>query len=278
MAGRLAAMAVLAWVASGQQIRHYWVSDEKLKERFGAVETKNRLRQERLQRQFEEAGCAGERLALQPVRGTKIPNVICTLPGQTAVTVVVGAHHDKSVASQTGAVDNWSGASLLPSLYESLAKEPRQRTYVFVGFTAEEVGLVGSEEFLKQWRKAGRPDPEAMVNVDSVGMTPTKVWPGRSDERLVSVLARLAEAMKLPLGGVDVGAVGDSDSRSFALKKIPVVDIHSVTQQTLRVLHSPDDGPAAVRFEYYRDTYRLLAGFLALMDTLPPAAQAANGQ
>jgi putative aminopeptidase FrvX len=33
---------------------------------------------------------------------------------------------------------------LLPSLLQAIAIEPRQHSYVFIGFTEEEVGLIGS--------------------------------------------------------------------------------------------------------------------------------------
>ncbi len=256
-----------------QQLRFYRVPDEQLEARLGAAKVKNVERQAELQRLFEEAGCKGESLELQRVSGTKAPNIFCTLRGETQVTVVVGAHHDKVPQSALGLVDNWSGASMLPSLYESLAKEKRQITFIFAGFAAEEDGFLGSEEMMKQWKKQGRGKIEAMVNIDSVGMTPTKVWPARSDERLLAVLAGVARAMKLPVSGVDVSQVGDSDSVTFAQRKIPVVDVHGVTQETFRTLHSPYDKPGAVVFEHYRDTYRLMAGFLSFLDSMQAAAR-----
>lgn len=92
---------------------------------------------------FTEAGCDESHLSEQPVKGSKLPNVICVLPGSSDRVIIVGAHFDR-VPDGDGVVDNWSGASLLPSLYEAVKLEPRKHTYIFVGFTDEEKGEVGS--------------------------------------------------------------------------------------------------------------------------------------
>ena len=42
-----------------------------------------------------------------------------------------------------GAVDDWSGAVMLPSVYQSLKSKARRDTFVFVAFAGEEGGLLG---------------------------------------------------------------------------------------------------------------------------------------
>jgi len=50
-------------------------------------------------------------LTEQTVKGSKLPNVICTLPGfGPARPILVGAHYDH-ISDGDGVVDNWSGAS-----------------------------------------------------------------------------------------------------------------------------------------------------------------------
>jgi Zn-dependent M28 family amino/carboxypeptidase len=63
----------------------------------------------------------------QPVKGSKLPNVICLLPGTSDKVIVVGAHFDR-VSEGDGVVDNGSGASLLPSLHEAVKIVPRKHT------------------------------------------------------------------------------------------------------------------------------------------------------
>jgi hypothetical protein len=78
---------------------------------------------------------------------------------------------------------------------------------------------------------------------------------------------RIAAFLKLPLMGVDTSRVGGTDSDSFASARIPVVTIHSITQETLRTLHGSGDRLDAIRGPDYYDSYRLVAVYLAFLDT-----------
>lgn len=105
-----------------------------------------------------------------------------------------------------------------------------------------------------------------MVNIDSVGMTSTKVWARRADKRLLTALAQVASSVKLPVAGVNVGEVGDTDSLPFASKKIPVIDIHSITQENFERLHEGRDTPDTIRMDDYCDTYKLVSIYLGFLD------------
>jgi hypothetical protein len=48
--------------------------------------------------------------------------------------------------------------------------------------------------------------------------------------------ALVARALNLPVDGVNVERVGDSDSHPFAARKLRVIDFHSLIQENLRVL------------------------------------------
>ena len=225
----------------------------------------NARRKEELQKLFEEAGCSAGCLELQKVKASRHPNLVSTLAGTDAGTIVVGAHYD-AVEAGDGVVDNWSGASLLPTLYENMKEKPRRHTFVFIGFTDEEKGLVGSESYVRELDKEKLGRIRAMVNLDSLGLSPTKGWLSHADKNLAQMLAALASALKLPLDWVNVDGVGSSDSESFARKKVPAITIHSVTQETLSVLHSPRDRVTAIALDAYYDTYRLLAAYLVYLD------------
>jgi hypothetical protein len=75
--------------------------------------------------------------------------------------------------------------------------------------------------------------------------------------------------MNLPLPGVNVDRVGKSDEEFFIQRKVPAIIVHSLTQETIPILHSPKDNYAAIRQQDYYDTYRLLSGYLALLDEKP---------
>ena len=109
-------------------------------------------REETLKKMFAEAGCDELHLSEQAVKGSKLPNVVCTLPGNSRKTIIVGAHYDH-VSAGNGVVDNWSGASLLPSLYQAVKSDARIHTYVFVGFADEEKGEIGSHSYARQMSK-----------------------------------------------------------------------------------------------------------------------------
>jgi len=259
-------LAILLWAlaANGQQIRFTLLQREVVEERLKTGPGKNDERHDRLEQMFREAQC-GMNLTNQPVRGSKIPNVVCQLPGQTCSIIVVGAHFDNQGAG-SGLVDNWSGASLLPSVFQSLRDVPRTHTFVFVGFTDEEKGLVGSKFYVKQLGGDELKAVNAMVNVDTVGLSSAKLWLSRADKELANAFYAVANSLDLPREAVNVEQVGSTDSESFRLKKIRSVTIHSLTQETLPILHTAQDQLSQIDLNHYYDTYRLLVAYLAFLD------------
>ena len=235
-----------------------------IEERLRGYVRKNSEREPALRRLFEDAGCDKDALLEQPVKGAKAPNLVCTHTGATDATIIVGAHFDL-IETGDGVVDNWSGAALLPSTLQALAGAPRKHTFEFVAFTGEESGLIGSKSFVKQLGEQ-RSHVKAMVNMDSLGLSDTKVWVSHSDQELVRWLGALAKTMNLPITCVNVDQVGSTDSEPFREGKIPAITVHSVTQETLKILHSPADKIEAIHLDEYYRTYRLVSAYLAFLD------------
>lgn len=258
------AFAILPLAGIAQKIQFYQVSREIIETRLAAYVTKNDTREPALRRIFEDAGCSGEKLSEQPVKGLKEPNLICNLQGPRESAILVGAHFDLEEAGH-GVVDNWSGASLLPSLYQGLVAVDRRHTLRFVAFSGEEKGLVGSKAYVRQMEKT-REAVIAMVNLDTLGLSETEVWVSRADPKLVQIIQRAAATMELPISGMNVEQVGYTDSESFREKRIPAITIHSLTQATLPILHSPKDRIEAIRKDEYYRTYRLILAYLSLLD------------
>jgi Zn-dependent M28 family amino/carboxypeptidase len=211
----------------------------------------------------------------QPTREPPAPpNVICVLSGQTTEAIVVAAHTDKVEGAGDGVVDNWSGAALLPSLVFSLEQRPRRHTFVFVGFTAEEKGLVGSAYYAAHLSRVERTHVAAVVNLDSLGLGPTEVWASHADKVLLEQLMNTAASVKLPVSEMNVDQLGTADSESFAPYHIPRITLHSVKPENWRILHSSRDTVEAIRFSDYYDSYRLIAAYLDDLDRelgKPPA-------
>jgi hypothetical protein len=265
----IALLAVTALIGAGQTTAVHFktVSKTDIERRLSDFEGTNYKRELRLRSLFEEAGCTGDNLTEQRVTHTKVPNVICTLPGSTGSVIVVGAHFD-FVDRGKGVVDNWSGCSLLPSLFESLKVVERRHTFVFIGFTNEEEGLVGSKFYVHQLSQEARQTIRAMVNLDSLGLSPTKMEADRADTKLLDALSATAASFNLPLSVVNVHKVGRSDSDSFQDLKVPAICIHSVTTETFPILHTARDQMSAMHFDDYYNTYLLLRAYLAYLDEL----------
>ena len=227
--------------------------------------TRNALREGLIRKWLAEAGCKDANLSEQEFDRKLPPNVICLLPGETREIIVVGAHTDH-VEVGDGVVDNWTGAVLLPALLYSLSAQPRRHTFVFVGFAAEEKGLVGSQYYVEHMTREQRGQIEGMVNFDSLGLGPTEVWASHADKVLLDSLDAVAMACRLPVSVMDVGEESSADSEAFAAQKIRRITLHSVTQRTLSILHSEDDRMAAIRMKDYYDSYRLIAAYLAYLD------------
>jgi hypothetical protein len=253
---------------TAQSIRYKEVSREIVEARLRKYIGKNEQREATLKQLFIEAGCdEREHLSEQAVKGSKLPNVICVLPGTSGKVVLVGAHFDRTPQGD-GVVDNWSSASLLPSLYEAVKVEPRRHTYIFIGFTDEEQGEIGSRFYVRQMTKEQVAATDAMVNMDTLGLGPTEVWASHSDKQLTSTLGYIASQLNLHVTGMNVEQIGSTDSEQFAERKIPRITIHSLTQQTFNagIIHTAKDNFSAMRLDDYYQTYRLISAYLAYLD------------
>jgi hypothetical protein len=247
-----------------QQFTFQVIREQLVIERLKAFSRINSAREAGLKKMFTEAGCA-DHMSELPVRHLKDPNLVCVLPGKSNRTIVVGAHFDH-VDVGDGVVDNWSGAALLPSLYQSLRGRPVVHTFIFVAFAGEEQGLVGSKGYINSLSKEAVNSTSAMINLECLGVGPSKVWLSHSDRLLAGAFFNLADAIKVPAGVMNVERVGSSDSEPFAERKIARITIHSLTQETWPILHSARDKLDAIVPADYYATYRLLAGYLSLLD------------
>jgi hypothetical protein len=262
-------LALVLTCATGAlaQTSHYRQLPLKaIEERLQQYAGSDLIREAALKKIFREAGCSVENIKEQAVPQSPPPNVSCTLQGTGEGVIVVGAHFDH-VNAGDGVVDNWSGASLLPSLYESLALTPRRHTFVFVSFAGEERGFLGSRAYVAGLDGEELSDIRAMVDIDTLGLGPTEVWASNSDPALVKSLFAVAAATHLQAGVMNVDGIGDSDGHSFKARKIPIITLHSVTPETLSTLHTYRDKFSAINISDYYDSYKLMAEYLATLDS-----------
>ena len=260
-----ALVAGFAAVSFGATIQYQTLDKAVIEQRLRSVGSTDESRERIIRDLFVKAGCPSEALQELPVRHVRAPNVLCSIPGQTDSVILVSAHFD-FVRRGNGVIDNWSGAALVPSLLESLSKTPRHHRFVFVCFTNEEEGMIGSKAYVHGLSKEQLHQISAVINLDSLATGPTKVEVDRGDKRLLLALSAIAQTLHLPLSAVNVHQVGRSDSDTFQDAGVPAITVHSITQETLPILHSARDRMEAVKFNDYYDSYKLLAAYLAYLD------------
>jgi len=181
------------------------------------------------------------------VAGAPIKNVIGLLPGSGTLadqTVVIGAHYDhlglggmeamdnpdSTGKVHNGADDNASGTVALMEIARRLAKEraSNRRTFVFVAFSGEEMGLLGSTYYVKH---PVRPLPTtyAMLNLDMVGRLGDRklaVFGTETAREFPALLDSIATRDQMPVSGTGDG-YGSSDHESFYTQSIPVLHFFS---------------------------------------------------
>jgi hypothetical protein len=188
-------------------------------------------------------------------------NVIGLLPGRDKKrrdeVLVVGAHYDhlggglfgaldpdSAGRPHNGADDNASGIATMLEVAQRLAQSPPDRTIVFVAFSGEELGLLGSAWYVRN-PVAPVARTTAMINFDMVGRL--------TNERLIIYGTETAKEFPALLdslnrtAGFDLKARGDgygpSDQSSFYAVKLPVLhfftdlheDYHRATDDAVKL-------------------------------------------
>jgi hypothetical protein len=271
----LVLILVCAPLCRAQKFHFSPLSESVIRRRVEDAPSDRREREKRIKELFAEAGCGTGKLNEQPLQGIEGENVICRLAGTTNQTIVVGANYDPME------IDNWPGASLLPSLFQSLNRRQRSHTFVFVAFADNKGDLAGSQFFARQMAQSDLERTDAMIDLSALGFSPTKVSSAASDKKLVELFFRVIYALNEVASQVDISKALHVDSESFAALHIPQITIHSLTHESVAALlpepQEPEPGADAAhldtRFQqnlYYK-SYRLISGYLAYLDqTLKP--------
>ena len=186
-------------------------------------------------------GCTAKGAADIVVREWEVKNVVGVLEGTGPLadeTIIIGAHYDHlgsggagslapwTVDIHNGADDNASGTATLLELARRFAtrEQKPQRRLVFIAFTGEERGLLGSAHYVRNPRFA-LDQTVAMINLDMVGrladdeLTLYGTGTAKEFDEMVDGLnaAYEFEIAKKP------GGYGPSDHASFYPKEIPVL-------------------------------------------------------
>jgi aminopeptidase YwaD len=156
--------------------------------------------------------------------GSTSHNVLAVIPGKSDETIIICAHHDSMLTP--GAVDDASGVAAILDIARLLSNEKFSRTIMFASFGAEELGLLGSSNFVDTHPTD---DIVGVIAIDSIAPGPADgLRAGLRDsglattERLDLHVKLVASKIGLRVRDESVGTIrGYSDYASFTRKGIP---------------------------------------------------------
>jgi hypothetical protein len=203
---------------------------------------------------FQEFKVEGSAASRAGVAGQSARNVVGLLPGSNPSlreqVIVVGAHYDhlgegpfgaldpdSTGKPHNGADDNASGVAAIINLAHQLSQNPPARTLVFVAFSGEELGLLGSAYYVRS-PTVPLARTMAMINFDMVGRLRNNrliIYGTETATQFTSLLDSLNAGF-----GFDLKMRGDgygpSDQSSFYAVQKPVLhfftDLHEDYHRT----------------------------------------------
>ena len=97
----------------------------------------------------------------------------------------------------------------------------------------------------------------------------TAMWGNRADDNLRQDLFSVSRALDLPLRDVGFQKNVALDAKAFRGAGVPTITVHSMDRRTARLLTEPyrDRGVAAIDWESYAESARMLVFYLAYLDT-----------
>ncbi len=165
-------------------------------------------------------------------------NVVVDIPGTTGEEIVALCAHYDTVPYTTGSTDNTGGSATLLELARIFAKQPPKRTLRFIWCGSEEVGLVGSINYLKQHEDQIE-RIKLLVNIDVAGgIIGRNVCIVTGAESLRAYAAALSKELGCGMN-TELG-ISSSDSLPFGDKGIPSLNIARYGGATT-YLHTCDD-------------------------------------
>lgn len=197
-------------------------------------------------------------------KGVGVKNVVGVLEGTGPLadeTLVIGGHYDhlgfggegslqfNSRDIHNGADDNASGTTMVMEMARRLASQadPLPRRVVFILFSAEERGLLGSQHYVDN-PLFPLDKTIGMVNFDMVGRlnasNDVTVYGTGSSPTFDAIVDGLGKAAGFNIKKINDGT-GPSDHQSFYLKNMPVLFFFTGTHANY---HRPSDDAETINF------------------------------
>jgi Zn-dependent M28 family amino/carboxypeptidase len=186
-------------------------------------------------------------------------NVIGFLDNKAQNTIIIGAHYDHlgygaegslfrgdSKEIHNGADDNASGVAVLLNLAQKLKEKNSGNNYLFMAFSGEEMGLLGSNYFTKN-PTINLSKANYMLNMDMVGRLKQDSTLAVYGVGTSPILKQVVKANNSKFKIIEnESGVGPSDHTSFYNSDIPV--LHFFTGQH-EDYHKPGDDIEKLNYE-----------------------------
>lgn len=201
----------------------------------------------------------GTQLIREELNGRNVVGAIYT---GSEKTVVIGAHYDHLGYGEfgnslymgdpmihNGADDNASGVALMLGLAKRLYKQRKrlEHNYIFIAFSAEELGLLGSKAFVNA-DLLSSDKVHYMMNFDMVGRLNEEaelgIFGSGTSSKWESSIKKL-DTTDFQINRSPSG-MGSSDHTSFYLSGVPVVHFFSGTHEDY---HKPSDDEEKINYD-----------------------------
>ncbi len=199
------------------------------------------------------------RLESEQAQAFNVVGMIEAGEGKRPGVIVIGAHYDHlgyggrySLAPDKqephgGADDNASGVAALLEIARHMSehREQLQRDVIFIAFSGEEMGVLGSSYFTRLRGDAGMKQIAAMLNLDMVGRlrgNALSVLGAESAEEWGPLIETACERARVLCASSGDG-YGPSDHSPFYAAGVPVLHFFTGAHSDY---HKPSDRPVAV--------------------------------
>ena len=186
-------------------------------------------------------------------------NVVGFINNNADKTVVIGAHYDhlglgdegslyrdESQAIHNGADDNASGVAVMIDLAGRLKNINTNNNYLFIAFSGEEMGLLGSNYFVKNPTLSNE-NINYMINMDMVGRLKTDSTLAVYGTGTSPIFKQTISANNKRFKIIEKeSGIGPSDHTSFYLQDIPVLHLFTGQHEDY---HKPTDDFDKLNYE-----------------------------
>lgn len=211
-------------------------------------------------------------------------NVVGYLDNGSDKTIIIGAHFDHLGTGlmgssrdanpegkiHNGADDNASGTSGMMELarYYSQNSKKEGCNFIFIAFSGEELGLVGSKKFT-EYEGFNATSTQCMLNMDMIGRLndSTKkimVYGIGTSPAFGDIVQKF-----IPKGisiTVDSSGTGPTDHTSFYLKDVPVLSFFTGQHKQY---HTPEDDEALINYEGINTVLNYVANIADSVAAMP---------